>query len=159
MQVARERIQKRAGMYKTDIQYVKYMKERSPTEKMCIKSSWWSKTSTNNQTEATVQIQKTPAHKTSKWNKRDNLMFSIYSNYKQNPQVDQKQRLSVHYSFGWQSSRDKPMQAQRSSSNPFATSALERGGWSVSIRLRTLYPQERPVPIVQEDGWALGPVG
>jgi hypothetical protein len=37
------------------------------------------------------------------------------------------------------------------------TSAL-RWGWVVSTTPRPLYSRERPVPIVQEAGWAPGPV-
>ena len=147
----------RARIHKTDI---KYMKEQSPTEKLCFKSSWWSKTSTNNKPirsngadseDAGAQDLKTEQ-------KPDNLMFGIYGNYKKIPQVDQKRRLSIHHSSGWHSSRDISMQAQRSSSNPFATSALETGGWSAS-RSGIFTPRKDPVPIVQEDEWASGTVG
>ena len=37
------------------------------------------------------------------------------------------------------------------------TSALDRGGWSTSLPGR-LNPGKGPVAIVQEAGWALGPV-
>ena len=37
------------------------------------------------------------------------------------------------------------------------TSAL-RWGWVVSITPRPLYPRKDPVPIIQEGGWAPGPV-
>lgn len=124
-------------MYKTDI---KFMKEHSHQLKNCISKAADDARpqQMTNQYEATVLIQKTPAHKTSKRNKCDNLMATT-----KNPQVVQKQRLSIHYSFGYKSSRYMPMQAQRYSSNPFATSALDRGWWSAS-RSELFYHQERP---------------
>jgi hypothetical protein len=38
------------------------------------------------------------------------------------------------------------------------TSALEGGEWSAARPGRTLPPGKEPVPIVQEAGWATGPV-
>ena len=38
------------------------------------------------------------------------------------------------------------------------TTALEGGEWSAARPGRTLPPGKDPVPIVQEAGWALGPV-
>ena len=38
------------------------------------------------------------------------------------------------------------------------TAALEGGEWSAARPGRTLPPAEDPVPIVQEAGWAPGPV-
>ena len=39
------------------------------------------------------------------------------------------------------------------------TTALEGGEWSAAHPDRTLPPEKDPVPIVQEAGWAPGPVG
>ena len=60
-------------MYRTDI---KFMKEHSHQLRNCIskEADDARPQQTTNQYEATVQIQKTPAHKTSKRNKRHNLM-------------------------------------------------------------------------------------
>jgi hypothetical protein len=45
------------------------------------------------------------------------------------------------------------------SSYSFTTSALDKGEWSASRPCRTLTPGNGPpVPIVQEAGWAPGPV-
>jgi len=38
------------------------------------------------------------------------------------------------------------------------TAALEGGEWSAARPGRTLPPEKDPVPILQEPGWALGPV-
>ena len=38
------------------------------------------------------------------------------------------------------------------------TAALEGGEWSAAHSGRTLPPEKDPVPILQEAGWALGPV-
>jgi hypothetical protein len=38
------------------------------------------------------------------------------------------------------------------------TSSLEGGEWSAARPGRTLPPEKTPVPIVQEAGWATGPV-
>jgi hypothetical protein len=41
---------------------------------------------------------------------------------------------------------------------PFLTAALEGGEWSAARLNRTFTPGKDPVPIVQEAGWAPGPV-
>jgi len=79
------------------------MKEQSPTEKLRIKSSWWSKTSTNDKPiwSHGADSEDTGAQNL-KTEQSDNLIFGTYGNYTSNPQVDQTQRLSLHQSFGWQ---------------------------------------------------------
>jgi hypothetical protein len=55
---------------------------------------------------------------------------------------------------------NRPQRAQRGSRG-IALHILDLGawrGWVVSTTPRPLYPRERPVPIIQEAGWAPGPV-
>jgi len=46
-----------------------------------------------------------------------------------------------------------PMQANRYIFNPFTILAIQEGGWSAT-RHGLFNPQENPVPIAYEAGWA-----
>jgi hypothetical protein len=68
--------------------------------------------------------------------------------------------LLISHNKGTGHPPDIPLQAQRGgsySSNTFATMALEGYGW-LGPCLGHFTPGEDPVPIIQEAGWAVGPV-
>ena len=54
-----------------------------------------------------------------------------------------RERPGTHFTGGWYSSM---------------TAALEGGEWSAALPGHTLPPGKHPVPILQEAGWARGPV-